>query len=337
LGLIVNSKRECPIQIREVLSQTYAEAEEKYPKSGELCVGGLLFLRFFCPALVTPQLFGLVKDAPPKNVQRTLTLLTKILQNIANQIQVTESKKEKFMKRVESFTAGQIESAKGFLRSISEEPKKEVRENKEIIPEMIKLQSLEFIAHHFSEAFVKKYYNFEGDAIIEINFYKFSNSLSLISKAALDKKLKQFEEKGVAITKKKSQLKLTPSTRVSSPVSQERSPVAVASPISPATAAVFEANDEKSRNRRSIRSPSISVHDLERCKAPNIKKVDSSEWEKKREKRSTASTDKKPNESTSPSPSPTTSSEKKKSGMSLFKIVKRATSSTPADNNSQYF
>ncbi|EFC49209.1 rasGTPase-activating protein [Naegleria gruberi] len=315
LNLIINSKYECPPQIREVLAHTFEESEQKYAASGELCVGGLLFLRFFCPALVTPQLFGLIKDSPPKNVQRTLTLLTKILQNIANQIRTSESKKEKFMKRVEAYTGAQIDSVKDFLRSMSEEPKKYVRETKEIVPDLIKLQSLEFIAHHFGEAFTKKYYNFENDIITEATFHKFANRLALISKAGLDKKIKQLSQDdpnalvrpstkstssnttGGSAGSSRPNLSIStqnpsPSKTINSPTTKSHSPHTVSSPkpkcASPSTSPLTTTDKQQPTTPRGItyknRSPSVSVNDVGRL-TKNVKKIGGTEWDRKRERR----------------------------------------------------
>ncbi|KAL9654576.1 hypothetical protein ABK040_006640 [Willaertia magna] len=279
LDIIFNSKKECPIQIRDVLTHTLKKTEEKYPNCGELCVGGLLFLRFICPSLVTPQLFGLIKDSPPKNAQRTLTLITKILQNIANQIKATESKKEKFMKRVEEFTGVNIETTKKFFREISDYVPPEVdpknKKSKEIVPDTIKLCSLEFIAHHFGEGYVKKYYNFDGDTTIEANFYKYAQRLALMKSEELDKKLKELE-------KSSKEVKV-----ITKPTTTSTSTTAV-------TTGVVSPKDEKEGGQvakviateRRKRSPSISVNDYERTvQSTTVKKVDATEWEKKKEKR----------------------------------------------------
>ncbi|ANB11671.1 Bud2p [Sugiyamaella lignohabitans] len=49
-------------------------------------VAGFLFLRFFCPAILNPKLFGLTRTHPTGNVQRSLTLITKMLQGFANRV-----------------------------------------------------------------------------------------------------------------------------------------------------------------------------------------------------------------------------------------------------------
>ncbi|OAJ36101.1 hypothetical protein BDEG_20313 [Batrachochytrium dendrobatidis JEL423] len=47
-------------------------------------IGGFFMLRFINPAIVTPQAYIIVDGTPQKNTRRTLTLLAKLLQNLAN-------------------------------------------------------------------------------------------------------------------------------------------------------------------------------------------------------------------------------------------------------------
>lgn len=47
-------------------------------------VSSFVFLRFFVPAILNPHLFGLVDGLPSEGVQRTLKLIAKIMQSLAN-------------------------------------------------------------------------------------------------------------------------------------------------------------------------------------------------------------------------------------------------------------
>jgi hypothetical protein len=56
---------------------------------------GIFFLRFICPALIAPHQFGL-RDAPPPGAeQRTLLLLAKVIQMLANDVEF--GRKEEFL------------------------------------------------------------------------------------------------------------------------------------------------------------------------------------------------------------------------------------------------
>ncbi|ODQ80405.1 hypothetical protein BABINDRAFT_17146, partial [Babjeviella inositovora NRRL Y-12698] len=48
------------------------------------CLTSFIFLRFFCPAILNPKLFHLIKDHQTGQVQRTLTLIAKILLTLSN-------------------------------------------------------------------------------------------------------------------------------------------------------------------------------------------------------------------------------------------------------------
>ena len=62
---IVAAKAKCPIELRRIFRHVRACAEDRY---GDFLrsvsfssVSGFLFLRFFCPAVLNPKLFGLMK------------------------------------------------------------------------------------------------------------------------------------------------------------------------------------------------------------------------------------------------------------------------------------
>lgn len=62
---IFNNKQRCPIELRIIFRHIRACAEDKYGdflrSVSYSSVSGFLFLRFFCPAVLNPKLFGLLK------------------------------------------------------------------------------------------------------------------------------------------------------------------------------------------------------------------------------------------------------------------------------------
>ncbi|MCJ1312144.1 hypothetical protein MMC25_005818 [Agyrium rufum] len=85
---ISSSATRCPLELRLVCRHIRACAEDRY---GDFMrsiryssVSGFLFLRFFVPAVLNPKLFNLLKDHPRPRAARTLTLIAKGLQALAN-------------------------------------------------------------------------------------------------------------------------------------------------------------------------------------------------------------------------------------------------------------
>lgn len=49
----------CPMAIRRVCECLKREVEVKFPSAGVTVVAGFYFLRFVCPAIVTPEVVGI--------------------------------------------------------------------------------------------------------------------------------------------------------------------------------------------------------------------------------------------------------------------------------------
>lgn len=81
-------------------------------------IGGLFFLRFVCPAITCPHIYGLTQVPPNPVFQRQLILISKILQSIANM--TIPGKKEQYLELVTDFVQKNISKVKQFYEEISD-------------------------------------------------------------------------------------------------------------------------------------------------------------------------------------------------------------------------
>ncbi|KUI63135.1 Inhibitory regulator protein BUD2/CLA2 [Cytospora mali] len=117
---IANSANKFPPELRHILKYIRAVAEDRY---GDFLrtvaftsVSGFLFLRFICPAILNPKLFGLLRDYPRPRAQRTLTLIAKALQALANLSNI--GKKEIWMEPMNRFLTTRRQGLKDFIDNV---------------------------------------------------------------------------------------------------------------------------------------------------------------------------------------------------------------------------
>ncbi|XP_063718248.1 uncharacterized protein LOC134845249 isoform X4 [Symsagittifera roscoffensis] len=117
-GLIQRSISEFPWEMQRVFAKIKERLKKEY--TGEVVdniITGSIFLRFLCPAIMTPNLFALHNAYPPDNTVRTLKLVAKLLQALANNSTLGE--KESYMTFMNPFMNEQFANMRKFLDDIS--------------------------------------------------------------------------------------------------------------------------------------------------------------------------------------------------------------------------
>ncbi|CCM00087.1 uncharacterized protein FIBRA_02114 [Fibroporia radiculosa] len=118
---IIDSMDTVPYGIRWICKQIRSLTRRKYPDATDyaICslIGGFFFLRFINPAIVTPQAYMLVEGVPAKFPRRTLTLIAKMLQNLANKPSYA---KEAYMITLNPFVENNKARINQFLNNLCE-------------------------------------------------------------------------------------------------------------------------------------------------------------------------------------------------------------------------
>jgi hypothetical protein len=117
---LVDSATRLPPELRHILKFIRAVAEDRYGdflrSVAYTSVSGFLFLRFICPAILSPKLFGLLRDHPRPRAQRTLTLVAKALQKLANLSNF--GKREEWMEPMNRFLTVQRQVFKDYIDKV---------------------------------------------------------------------------------------------------------------------------------------------------------------------------------------------------------------------------
>ena len=83
-------------------------------------VGGFVFLRLLCPAIVAPHVYGLLPENPNETSQRYFILIAKTLQNLANE--TLPGTNEEFMEPINEFITKNISSLHAWIDSLCANP-----------------------------------------------------------------------------------------------------------------------------------------------------------------------------------------------------------------------
>ncbi|XP_066596014.1 ras GTPase-activating protein raskol isoform X2 [Prorops nasuta] len=115
---ILSSHAHFPLELRECF-RIFRErlADMGREDIADNLISASIFLRFLCPAILSPSLFNITHEYPNEKAARNLTLVAKTLQTLANFTRFQG--KENFMEFMNDFLERDAQSMKNFLQLIS--------------------------------------------------------------------------------------------------------------------------------------------------------------------------------------------------------------------------
>lgn len=158
--------------LKKDLSTIYSVVEETFKQTGQQVLGSLLFLRFICPAIVSPGRFHLsegescaflkgderedltegVAEVHPK-IQRSCVLVSKMLQNLVNGVEFDGSK-EHYMTKLNSFLSSTNRNRlSDFMFELMDDENGGILVSHQAVPAEATCREtlVEFIIEHFDE------------------------------------------------------------------------------------------------------------------------------------------------------------------------------------------
>jgi len=151
LKQILNSVTAIPSPFAELMNHVQGTVAPKFPDNVNTTIGGFIFLRFFCPAISSPEAYGIVDEPPAANARRLLILITKVLQNLSNDVEF--GSKEPYMTKMNDFIIANRPKIAQFYGDMEK-----ARSHAFVAPNLpkhMKAVSLAVISDHFRSNFDK--------------------------------------------------------------------------------------------------------------------------------------------------------------------------------------
>ncbi|KAH3745984.1 GTPase-activator protein for Ras family GTPase [Pelomyxa schiedti] len=147
LVAVLRSKDRMPPQIRALVKCIREQVTKRFPdveNIAHIAIGGVIFLRFICPALTLPHVYGLLKAPPDTRLQRQVILLSKVIQNLANG--VLFGGKEPYMRNMNEFISRNLDEINDWMDSLADvSDAEEVRVD---LPPEVMEHALSFMQSH---------------------------------------------------------------------------------------------------------------------------------------------------------------------------------------------
>jgi len=147
LKQILASDEKCPSQFRQLFSHIAKCVSERFPDNVNTTIGGFIFLRLFCPAVSSPEAYGIVEEPPSADSRRLLILITKVLQNLSNDVEF--GSKEPYMTKMNDFIHSNRIKLVTFYERLLKAPVKPPVEC--VLPKNIKQLNLIVLSNHIKE------------------------------------------------------------------------------------------------------------------------------------------------------------------------------------------